>query len=192
MAENIRIFTAISIPANITGQIVSHLPDWQNQLAFQKWVDPRDLHITLHFIGDMAVSSIPAIVAAMKEAASRSSIFPLELSKLGGFGREERPSVLWLGLKQLPAGLHRLHQSLGQSLHSGIGHTPESRPYRPHVTLARKYSANEPCTARKLEELSSPFLQGQTAFDVTEITLYRTRLGERPMYEPLAIAQFDK
>ncbi|TCM97951.1 2'-5' RNA ligase [Paenibacillus sp. BK033] len=192
MAENIRIFTAISIPANITGQIVSHLPDWQNRLSFQKWVDPRDLHITLHFIGDTPVSSIPAIQAAMREAASRSLSFSLELSKLGSFGREERPSVLWLGLKRLPDELLRLHQALGQSLHSGIGYTPETRPYRPHVTLARKYSATEPCSAGKLEELSSPFLQYQTAFDITGITLYRTRLGERPMYEPLAVAQFDK
>ncbi|GMK46525.1 RNA 2',3'-cyclic phosphodiesterase [Paenibacillus glycanilyticus] len=192
MADNIRIFTAISIPANISGQIVSHLPDWQDQLSFQKWVDPRDLHITLHFIGDMPVSSIPAIQTAMQEAVSRTSSFSLELSKLGSFGREERPSVLWLGLKQLPAELTRLHQSLGQSLHSGIGYTPETRLYRPHVTLARKYSADEPCTAEKLEKLSSPFLQHQTAFDITGITLYRTRLGERPMYEPIAVAQFDK
>ncbi|ACT03389.1 RNA 2',3'-cyclic phosphodiesterase [Paenibacillus sp. JDR-2] len=192
MADNIRIFTAISIPANITGQIVSHLPDWKNQLSFRKWVDPRDLHITLHFIGDMPVSSIPTIQAAMQETASRSSSFSLELSKLDCFGREERPSVLWLGIKQLPAELLGLHQLLGQSLHSGIGYSPETRPYRPHVTLARKYSADEPCTAGKLEELSSPLLQHQTAFDITGITLYRTRLGERPMYEPIASAQFDK
>lgn len=192
MAENIRIFTAISIPKNIMGQIVSHLPNWQAQLSFQKWVDPRDLHITLHFIGDMPVSSVSSIQTAMEKAASQSSGFSLELSKLGGFGREERPSVLWLGLKRLPAELLHLHQMLGQSLHSEMGYTPETRPYRPHVTLARKYNADAPCSSEKLHKLSDPFLQHATAFDVTAITLYRTRLGERPMYEPLAIARFDK
>jgi 2''-5'' RNA ligase len=192
MAENIRIFTAISIPENITDQIVSHLPDWKTGLPFQRWTDPRDLHITLHFIGDMPVSSIPAIQTAMQETASRSSVFPLELSKLGSFGREERPSVLWLGLQQLPDKLIQLHQLLGESLHSGIGYTPETRPYRPHITLARKYAADEPCSAEKLHELSRAFRQHQTIFDAEGITLYRTRLGERPMYEPIVVTPFDK
>ncbi|SFE17333.1 2'-5' RNA ligase [Paenibacillus catalpae] len=192
MAENIRIFTAITIPENITGQIVSHLPDWRTQLPFQRWVDPRDLHVTLHFIGDMPISSIPVIQAAMQETASRIRAFPLELSKLGSFGRVERPSVLWLGLKELPDELLKLHQLLGEFLHSAINYTPETRPYRPHVTLARKYNADEPCKTDQLQKLSSSFLQHQTAFDASGITLYQTRLGERPMYEPLAVISFDK
>ncbi|MCM3629208.1 RNA 2',3'-cyclic phosphodiesterase [Paenibacillus glycanilyticus] len=192
MAENIRIFTAISIPENITGQIVSQLPNWKSQLPFQRWVDPRDVHITLHFIGDMPFSSIPAIQAAMQETASRSSAFSLEVSELGSFGREAQPSVLWLGLKNLTDELVLLHQLLGHSLHSAVGYTPEKRPYRPHITLARKYTAAHPYTAERLQELSSSFLQHQTAFDVSSITLYRTRLGQSPMYEPLAVAAFDK
>ncbi|MGO4107806.1 RNA 2',3'-cyclic phosphodiesterase [Paenibacillus sp. YAF4_2] len=192
MVDNIRIFTAISIPANITGQIVSHLPEWRGQLKFQRWVDPHDLHITLHFIGDTSISTIPDIKQAMTEAVSESNVFPLELSNLDIFGRKDQPSVLWLGLKEIPKSLLQLHNKLGQSLHSAIGFTPETRPYRPHVTLARKYAANETCTPEKLQSLSSPFLQHQTTFDVNRITLYRTRLGERPMYEPLVELELTK
>ncbi|GLX65850.1 RNA 2',3'-cyclic phosphodiesterase [Paenibacillus glycanilyticus] len=192
MVNNIRIFTAISIPDSITGQIVSHLPSWQERLSFQKWVDPRDLHITLHFIGDASPSSLEAVQNAMQEAVSRSRRFSIELSKLGSFGREDRPSVLWLGLNSLPEELLQLHQRLGETLHSGIGYTPETRPYRPHVTLARKYIADKPCSVEYLHNLSDSYQQQKTAFDVNRITLYRTRLGESPMYEPLVVLNFDK
>lgn len=192
MADNIRIFTAISIPTYITGQIVSHLPEWMTHLKFQRWVDPRDLHITLHFIGDTSFSTVPDIKQAMTEAVSKATVFPLELSNLDIFGRTDQPSVLWLGLKKIPESLLNLHHELGQSLHSTIGFTPETRPYRPHVTLARKYTVNETGIPEKLQNLSSPFLQHQTAFDVNCITLYRTRMGERPMYEPLVELELNK
>lgn len=185
MTQNIRIFTALPLSDLIRTLIFSHIPTWQASLSFERWVHTLDWHITLHFIGEIHPSKLADVELAMRNAVSELSPFPLSLTNLGVFGRAERPSVLWLGLDGNMKSLQLLHKALGAALMASTGYTPESRPFKPHITLARKYASLETCSSAILHQSSALIQQHSTAFTIDRIVLYRTHLGQSPMYEEI-------
>jgi 2'-5' RNA ligase len=95
-------------------------------------MQPHNLHITLHFIGQVSAE----VKACMHEAAQtvNAESFSLNLDRFGHFSRAK---ILWMGPSTVPAELGRLHDKLGEAL-SGCGYECDKRPYSPHVTLMRK------------------------------------------------------
>jgi 2'-5' RNA ligase len=104
--------------------------------AQQRWswpphaalVQPDKLHITLHFLGNVAQDRIDELRAAIDIASPRFELQP-------------RAQAVWRGgiavlETDAPPPLLALHAALGNAL-VGIGLAVETRPYRPHVTLAR-------------------------------------------------------
>ena len=124
-------------------------PDSAVRDQFSSWRDgwrwPRSatpvrserLHLTLHFIGDVAPQRIPELAQAL--AAVAFAPFALR------FGQP----VLWphgvavLEPDAVPAPLLELHAALSSVLHR-LALPLESRPYRPHVTLARRAAGATP------------------------------------------------
>jgi len=91
-----------------------------------------NLHLTLAYIG----STVPAMRDCMVKqvAALQSSPFTLHFDHAGYW---PRPKIAWLSPAQVPEALSTLHQDLCTRL-AFCGYEPESRPFRPHVTLVRK------------------------------------------------------
>ena len=92
----------------------------------------RDLHVTLVFLGEIADTSLGAVVAP----ASRIRVPPFELV-LNEVGFFRRARALYLAPREIPPPLSALVAKLREAL-SGAGFRPEARPYRPHLTLCRK------------------------------------------------------
>jgi 2'-5' RNA ligase len=95
---------------------------------------PDQWHMTLEFLGDVPESRLPAVFDAGAEAGAAA--FDCELS----FDRLEhwkRPEVLCLVAGSIPEPLAALVRSLQTALQLR-GFSPETRPFRAHVTLARK------------------------------------------------------
>jgi 2'-5' RNA ligase len=97
-------------------------------------VAPENFHITLAFLGSVPVERLDCIQAAAGRV--RAAPVSLTLDRLGYFAR---PRLLWLGAGNVPATLTALVQTLNAALGT-CGFKPDPRPYRPHVTLARKVS----------------------------------------------------
>jgi 2'-5' RNA ligase len=111
------------------------------------WAWPRSaspvkterLHVTLHFLGDVARDRIPDLAAALSVPFES---FSLAIS---------RP-VLWphgmavLEPDAVPIELNHLHERLGKAL-VGEGIALDARAYRPHVTLARRAGKTVPPSA---------------------------------------------
>ncbi|MEJ2577123.1 MAG: RNA 2',3'-cyclic phosphodiesterase [Gammaproteobacteria bacterium] len=95
-------------------------------------VHPEDLHLTLQFLGAVPLERLPAV----REAAAGVEAEPvgLELTRVGCW---PRPRVAWCAPDETPAELSGLVARLGARL-AAVGYPAESRPFRPHVTLARK------------------------------------------------------
>ncbi|RXZ84201.1 RNA 2',3'-cyclic phosphodiesterase [Paenibacillaceae bacterium] len=176
--DNERLFLALPFDSKEQKEVLNETFSW-HQLGFQKWTHPDDWHITLHFLGNIDARNQAQIKPAVQEAVRGLSPFPLCLERTGYFGQPARPAVLWLGPKQAPAELARLHASTGEQLQRFIGYTPEERPYSPHLTLARKYAGSLPLQPEQLPAIAA------YCWEVTEVALYRSRLGHRPMYEIL-------
>ena len=72
----VRSFIAIHLPPDVRAELTS-LEDKlkARRHSFVKWVDPESMHLTLKFLGDVAVDSIPQIVEAMSGVAQGALSF---------------------------------------------------------------------------------------------------------------------
>jgi len=99
-----------------------------------KRVIAPNLHITLAFAG-----SVSAVVRRCLERAAddiRVPCFELCIDRVAHW---PRPRILWAGPTHVPAELWSLEGAMRQAL-EGCGIEPETRPWQPHITLARKLS----------------------------------------------------
>lgn len=103
-------------------------------------VAPERLHLTLHFLGAVPDDRFEALAAALELGAGAPVVLRLDRGELWPRG------IAVLEPEGVPAALTALHTRLAGAL-TGAGFTPESRPYRPHVTLARHADGAVPPTA---------------------------------------------
>jgi len=144
--------------------LVGGLPEHRGRL-----VHPQDRHITLVFLGDVSVDRR----ACVEEAARRVSAGPCEL-RIDQVGYWPRPRILWCGASQVPEPLLQLVSALQRELEA-CGFRPETRPYAPHVTLARK--------ARKVPNY---LLSESISWPVRELVLVASSIdGPPPRYQVL-------
>jgi 2'-5' RNA ligase len=132
----LRTFIAITPPVTLQ-QCFADVRAVVQQYAFPwRWVKPTQVHLTLKFLGDVDPARIDTIAQAMQRAIAQQAPFPLLAQGVGCFPTLSRPRVLWIGLQDPQQALTRLQQRLEAELVS-LGFTPEARPFRPHLTLAR-------------------------------------------------------
>jgi 2'-5' RNA ligase len=175
--EPIRTFIAVELPPEIrlaleTLQARLKSPDQ----TWVKWVDPRGIHLTLKFLGNVAADRINEIIAAMREAAEGTPTLHLELKGTGVFPNLRRVQVAWVGLDGEIDRLIQLQQRIEASL-SRLGFARESRPFTPHLTLARvrdRASAEERQAFG--QAIASASLEANYAFEVTAIGLIKSQL----------------
>jgi RNA 2',3'-cyclic 3'-phosphodiesterase len=112
------------------------LAAWRDAWRWPRSATPvrtERLHLTLHFIGDVERTRLPELAAALQLPFER---FALQ------FGR----TLLWphgvavLEPDAVPTPLLALHASLAAVLQR-LDLPLDQRPYRPHVTLARRAGA---------------------------------------------------
>jgi 2'-5' RNA ligase len=100
-------------------------------IAERYLVPAANLHITVLFLGNIPGDKTRAVLRSA--AGIVAGRFLLELAS---FGWWKRSGVVWLGPVATPAQLTSLWTALVATA-GACGITLESRPYHPHVTLAR-------------------------------------------------------
>ncbi len=144
-----------------------------------RWTAPQNIHLTLHFLGDMATNDIAKVSDALGATASACQPFSLTLGRLGCFPNMRRPRIVWVGISGDTPALVTLHQDLGKGLKTAIGFNPEPRPYSPHLTIGRVAKGIRP---RHLPQLSQALTQEQANIGqlvnlaVTKISLIKSEL----------------
>ena len=125
----IRLFTALEIPDEVADRLIQ----LQTGLHGARWIEREAFHITLRFIGEVAEDVAADIDKALEEEGAADA-FELHLSGVGQFGNKH-PHALWAGVAPNPAlsALQTAHERLMRK----TGLAPETRTYKPHVTLAR-------------------------------------------------------
>jgi 2'-5' RNA ligase len=129
---------------------------------------PEDLHITLKFLGKVPLERVPDVTRIAREAADQSSPFQVKLQGVGWFR-----NAIWVSVEEEAKAhpLTRLAGLLDLQL-AASGFPAETRPYRPHLTLARL----APGARIRLSALGEEFgARGWGALPVTAIHLYRSQ-----------------
>lgn len=129
-----RIFVALSISAEARDVFSAVLAEFRRADPKTRWIDPANLHVTLKFIGNVATEKLPPIEQALATITGLRP-FELELRGLGFFPNERRPAVIWAGIAA-PPELAALATKIDEVV-STCGIPRETRPFAPHLTLAR-------------------------------------------------------
>ena len=130
----LRLFAALHIPEDIAEPLLERMRD----LDGADWRPPEALHITLRFFGEVAENTADDLDAELGVIASPP--FALQLNEVGSFGEGHRVDTLWAGvgesqpLRQLAARCEAAARRTGLK--------PETRNYKPHVTLAYLHRPN--------------------------------------------------
>jgi len=184
----IRAFLAVELPVSLRQALAQVQADAKNRLSRElsprmrlQWVRPDAIHLTLKFLGDIPESHIADLQAAVGAALRAVTPFAIDVAGLGVFPDLRAPRVLWVGLSSglgggSPLGaLSQLTAKVEQSV-AVLGYPPESRPFNPHLTLARiKEGAKE--VGRALARIG--LLEGKAPlgqFEVRAVALMRSEL----------------
>ncbi len=135
--EQIRSFIAIELPDELKLELTQLEARLKlGKQPWVKWVDPYSVHLTLKFLGSIAADRIGEITRAMEEAVQGIPPFHLEVKDLGVFPNLRRAQVAWVGIGGEVDKIGQLQQRIESNL-VPLGFAPESRPFTPHLTLAR-------------------------------------------------------
>jgi 2'-5' RNA ligase len=135
-----------------------------------RWVPPERWHLTLAFYGEVPDDEIDRRVARLDRVLSDAAVGPMSLA-LAGAGAFARRAV-WLGVVGDVAPLRALARSMSRG---------PSRPYRPHLTVARLRGDTDPTAAvAALSTYDGPVWTAAT------VHLVRSRLGPTPTYDDVA------
>lgn len=100
-------------------------------------VQERDFHVTLHFLGAVAGQSERALVASLARATGAWHSFDLESTTIALLPSAARPHSLILDMQGIPRSTAlEVHRRCADLL-SALSLPVESRPWRPHITLAK-------------------------------------------------------
>ena len=176
-SEQIRSFIAIELPQNVKRgleQIKNKVK--QEGYAGIKWVNTEGTHVTLKFLGNISREQEIEISKILEETTKEISPFNLEIAGLGAFPDLGQPRVLWVAINGEVAKLTRLQQEIDFLL-SSRGFPKESRPFVPHLTLARLSDSMLPEEKRKIGTfIKSLKLEADFQFNAEAVSLIRSKL----------------
>src|SRR3984885_12198508 len=135
-----RLFVGIPLPGEVIEELSAISMRLRSSDDGLRWSAPESWHITLQFLGN--TPEYECIVARLSEL--RSAPVGIQLEGLGFF---ERAGVFFAVVAltpELQVLQRRVTAATGQ-----CGFVPETRPYHPHITLARTRSKG----AHRLREL---------------------------------------
>ncbi|MCW3975158.1 MAG: RNA 2',3'-cyclic phosphodiesterase [Candidatus Bathyarchaeota archaeon] len=133
--ERIRSFISFDISSE---KILKKIQEVQEKLvqteADLRIVKPKNIHITMRFLGEISTETVEKVIGQMKEIKSQS--FDIEFKGIGTFPNIKYPRVIWIGIKKGSIELKEIFAQLESRL-TKIGFNPDKKGFNPHLTIAR-------------------------------------------------------
>lgn len=163
-----RLFIALPLSGKLRRILLDAQRELRAQGARANFSREENLHLTLAFLGEVEGEG----VQAAREAVSSldAAPFPLALGRFGNFG-----DLYWAGLQKsepLEALAARVRKALDER---GLDY--DRKPFRPHITLARRLHAPAPPRITLPEA-------GMTADRA--LLMCSERVGGKLIYTPIA------
>jgi 2'-5' RNA ligase len=171
--SSVRAFLAIPLPQQLTTAIKTVQEHLQAQIPDARWVRPQNLHLTLHFFGEVEQETLEKVKVSVLSVKGCQRPFPVEVKGLGAFPHLHRPRIIWLDLEPKDQ-LRQLYASCRERLQQA-GVATESRPYSPHLTIGRMRQ-RKPCLTDLTELGRSAAGKPIGRFSVDRLVLFESRL----------------
>jgi 2'-5' RNA ligase len=164
-----RLFIGIPLAAAVIDELSATVARLQSDGDWLRWPAPESWHVTLQFLGNTGQEEYECTVARLHEL--RLPPVPIQLEGLGFF---DRAGILFAAVRVMPELLLlRRRVTAATQL---CGFVPETRPYQPHITLARRKGQGR---RQGIPELKAAIGRKRsfTRFVAEEFLLYESFLG---------------
>ncbi len=173
--SRLRTFVAVPIEKSTRARAAALQETLARAGADIKWVESKNLHITLLFLGEVEDKQLPAVCNVVADVVGRNAPFGMSVEGAGCFGNPRRPRTLWVGVGAGLEELKALHDALEPPLMDLGCYRREERPYTPHLTLGRVKGEDAGDELAKALARQSAWKGGQG--DVREIHVMSSVLG---------------
>ncbi len=187
--ESIRCFVAVEMPESIQDLLTEIQEAFRPKIERASWTRPRNIHLTLKFLGEVENNSVNQIDVSLHRTAGQQKPFSIEIGGVGAFPNLVQPRVLWVGIKRGTIQLSTLASTIDDELVK-LGFPNENR-FHPHLTLARLKNQVNLSTYSKLFKKFET-IEG-ALLTVDKITLVKSEL--RPsgaVYTPIQNYQLGR
>ncbi len=187
MPDKLRLFVALPLPATGIECLAGLQERIKSRGLAMGWVRPRNLHLTMKFLGDVPVSEVDGLAATLRRVVATHPSLKLILQGLGVFPGIRRPRVLWTGLGGEIDALRSMYDDLEDGL-AGHGFQRDNRGFRAHITLGR---IRKRIDVQHLLDVIGGLGQFEPLpFDARRLVLYKSDLKPSgAVYTPLAEAE---
>lgn len=166
-----RTFIAIDLTPAIKNELTRWQEAFRGLSSGAQWARSEGTHLTLKFLGEITEEHAARVVHALEHLGA-SSKFTVEVKGLGFFPDARRPRVFWAGVLPSPE-LGQLAARIEAAMQE-LGFARETRPFSPHLTLARFREPRPQPALRDAAEKQSELVLGR--LDVSEFFLYESKL----------------
>lgn len=166
-----RLFFALELSDLVKEDLQLLIGKLRPRVRGVRWVEPRAMHLTLRFLGEVEADQLGPLCAAARLAAAEAPSLSLRTDGLGMFPGKGRPKVIWVAVESDEEKLQALQAGLEEALHNArFGR--QDHPFSPHLTLGRVEWGADP--RRDLEGVQAP---PPRRFETGEFLLVESRLG---------------
>lgn len=170
-------FIALSLTKSLKQKLAVWQKDLKTELSYKQWTHMEDFHITLKFLGEVDDKIIGSLNQKLKALSSLES-FHTRVHSLGTFGHPKRPRVLWAGV-DLTTNLSSLQKRV-EELAVETGFQKEKRIYKPHITLAKKWTNGD--GERIIEKFAKKVVEQSFPLYIDSVVLYQIHPKNLPKY----------
>jgi len=185
MKNRLRTFIAVSLSSSVLAGIDKLMRTLRPHFGDEvRWVESKNLHITLKFLGDVPLNDLPQLIRAVTQSTEQTYSFDLTFQGLGTFPSRESPKTLWIGCREGSEELSQLADMMNEAL-LPLGFPKESRRFSPHLTIGRVKKQPHEVSLMPIFDEHQNRLFG--ACSVNEVQIFSSELTRRgPIYDELA------
>jgi 2'-5' RNA ligase len=118
---------------DVIGELIARLKKDGDNI---KWVEAKDLHITLKFLGEVKEQDVSRLIDIVSGALKGRKAFQNEFIGIGTFPEKGTPRVIWIGTAKGALEQKEMAATIEETL-SEAGYKKEERPFTPHLTIGR-------------------------------------------------------
>ncbi len=166
-----RLFLALQLDEAALGLLERTQRRLRDRCDGWRWARRGAFHLTIRFLGEVDPADDARHREIWQAAARGDGPLRLRLEGVGTFPPRGRPRVLWLGVHDETSDgrLYGLAERVEQAARDA-GFAPETRPFRPHLTLARAQRGARPVAP------PAAFESGSATLAPDALSLFRSEL----------------
>jgi len=185
-----RLFIAMPLGDQIEQTLAHIIRDLKQSAAAVRWVAPKNIHLTLRFLGDTDPDRVGAIKQLLDESARSHTTIDTRVDLLSAFPNLKRPRIFWVGSsdREVTERLCELALHVERGVQE-LGYEPSNKSFKPHLTLGRvKRPDNLDRLVATVGQYELPVLN----LHLDRMVLFRSTLtSEGPIYDRLHESQLS-